>query len=71
MEKSIKCQCHVDCGKSRIRGWHNSAPCTRPAKWLVRYRDGKEEYMCGVHKRSAEIRQMFFIESITPLTKSK
>lgn len=71
MKESIKCECLVDCGASRVRGWHNSAPCSRPAKWLVRFQDGREEKVCGIHKRSEQIRYEYSIESITPLTKSK
>lgn len=73
MKERIKCECLVDCGASRVRGWHNTAPCSRPAKWLVKYIDGKEAKVCGIHKKSIEYHNTWNkrVETIIPLTQSK
>ena len=47
MEK--KCEYYVDAGASRIRGLHDSRPCNRMAKYIVRYKGGKTECVCGIH----------------------
>lgn len=52
MERNRICEAYVDCGASRVRGWHNSRPCTRPARYVVTHADGRKEYLCGIHARS-------------------
>lgn len=46
------CEAFVDCGASRVRGWHNTKQCKRPARYVVTHPDGHNEYLCGVHARS-------------------
>lgn len=31
----MKCEEHVDKGKTRIKGWHDFAPCKNTAKYKV------------------------------------
>lgn len=48
--KVIKCEGRIDCGKSRIRGWHNTRECPHPAKFLVTMKDASIKCLCGIHK---------------------
>ena len=41
----MKCEEHVDKGKTRIRGWHNK----NTAKYKVTYPSGNVLFLCGVH----------------------
>lgn len=36
----MKCEEHVDKGKTRIRGWHDFTPCKNTAKYKVTYPSG-------------------------------
>lgn len=36
----MKCEEHIDKGKTRIRGWHNFTPCKNTAKYKVTYPSG-------------------------------
>lgn len=45
----MKCEEHVDKGKTRIRGWHNFTPCKNTAKYKVTYPSGNVLFLCGVH----------------------
>ena len=45
----MKCEEHVDKGKTRIRGWHNFTPCKNTAKYKVTYPSGNVLSFCGVH----------------------
>lgn len=45
----MKCEEHVDKGKTRIRGWHNFTPCKNTAKNKVTYPSGNVLFLCGVH----------------------
>lgn len=45
----MKCEEHVDKGKTRIRGWHNFTPCKNTAKYKVTYLPGNVLFLCGVH----------------------
>ena len=45
----MKCEEHVDNGKTRIRGWHNFTPCKNTAKYKVTYPSGNVLFLCGVH----------------------
>lgn len=65
--KDIKCEQKVDAGKTRIRGWHDYRDCGKPAKYKVTYKDGRTEFVCGVHKRKIEYYMQWEhnVESIT------
>lgn len=56
----MKCQAVVDKGASRVRNYHNTAPCSRNAKHKVSFTNykGEEEYMyfCGCHLKSFLLR---------------
>lgn len=45
----MKCEEHVDKGKTRIRGWHDFTPCKNTAKYKVTYPSGNVQFLCGVH----------------------
>lgn len=45
----MKCEEHVDKGKTRIRGWHNFTPWKNTAKYKVTYPSGNVLFLCGVH----------------------
>lgn len=45
----MKCEEHVDKGKTRIKGWHDFAPCKNTAKYKVTYPSGNVQFLCGVH----------------------
>ena len=45
----MKCEEHVDKGKTRIRGWYNFTPCKTTAKYKVTYPSGNVLFLCGVH----------------------
>lgn len=45
----MKCEESVDKGKTRIRGWHDFAPCENTANYKVTYANGNVQFLCGVH----------------------
>lgn len=65
MKYVIKCEQKVDVGKTCIRGWHDYRDCGKPAK----YKDGRTEFVCGVHKRKIEYYMQWEhnVESITKI----
>lgn len=69
MEDIIKCTHKVDAGKTRIRGWHNYRDCGKNAKYKVTYKNGRTEFVCGVHKRKIEYQMQWSnnVESITEI----
>lgn len=63
--ETIECQGTVDKGASRIRGYHNTYPCKHKAKYKITYRDGRVEYLCGIHKQA--LVKMGYNVTIEPL----
>lgn len=61
----MKCEEHVDKGKTRIKGWHDFAPCKNTAKYKVTYPSGNVQFLCGSHyNRLKKLGYNFKVEEI-------
>lgn len=73
MKNIVKCTKQVDTGATRIRSFHNYRDCGRPAKYKVTYKNGRTEFVCGVHKRQIEYYMQWYhdVESIKKMIENE
>ena len=56
----MKCEEHVDKGKTRIRGWHDFTPCKNTAKRIAAYGLGFDFYATEIDEEYFEAQEERF-----------